>query len=120
MHTQSFSMSEGAIAFIPVECVHWKLTMVFMHEPVAIDFGYNGSRRNGNAQLVALWNPLLKGRYRECVRAVNKKIVWNHSKAADRLKHCLKSSLENVDFVDFTGIHAADAKVKGMRVDLIV
>jgi hypothetical protein len=102
-----------------VESIHGIKLMVFLKEPVTVDFGYDGRCGDGQAQPVPFGNPFLRKVCRQAIGAIDEKVIGRVLQPLHGSEHGAKGSLENVDAVDGLGFHYADTHIFGTGEDRV-
>jgi len=111
-------MRLGGIPFVAVESVLGEIVMISQHQAVSAHLGHDGGRRYGYAAGIA-FNYRLMGQIGLNTKiAVYKHKIRPRAKIGQRHDHGEFGGLENIDPVDFKGIHNADTNRLGLIVDM--
>jgi hypothetical protein len=75
------------IAFVSGKIILRIFLVAFQHHSVPGYFGYNGSRRNGVAELVAFSDGFLRDGEYNTLKTIDKNKIWGRGKVSNGLGH---------------------------------
>jgi hypothetical protein len=119
MGLQSRQMLRGAIAFVPVEAVNRVLFMHLSAQVVTVDFGQNGSRRNGGDQGITSHNGFCTDVKQRQSVAIDQHHVGLEAQAFYGSLHGQHGGLQDIETVNFFHTGLCNGKTQSLCPDFI-